>query len=74
MKASIQSISLSFNSIEVSLSNINYIHFINPKDVEWFSVDENNKSIKHSLSVGSIIEFEIASSKTRNLKNVKFVK
>lgn len=74
MKAKIKSIGFSFNSIEVSLSNINYTHFINPNDVEWFSIDKNNRSIQHSLNVGSEIDFEIESQKTRNLKNVKFVK
>lgn len=74
MKATVKSIGFSFNSIEVSLSNINYTHFISPNDVEWFSIDNTNRSIQNVLNIGTEIEFEIESEKTRNLKNVKFVK
>lgn len=74
MKTTIQSISFSFNHIEVSLSGINYTHFINPNNIDWFSIGENNQSIQHKLEIGSVIEFDITSSKTRNLENVKFSK
>ena len=71
MKTTIQSIRFSFNTIEVSLLGLDHTYFISPNDVEWFSIDENNRSMQHSLGVGTSIQFEIKCSKTRNLKNVK---
>jgi len=68
----IKSISYSYNSIEVSLSGMNYAHFIHPKDVNWFPINKDGNSIKGTLSVGSTIVFDAnISPKTRNLYDVE---
>jgi len=70
--AIINHIAISFNQIEVSLSGMDYSHYINSKDVIWFKINNQGNSIKCQLQVGTTIEFDYEiNSKTRYLKNVE---
>lgn len=73
IKATVSSISISFNEIKLSLSSINYTCFVDAMDIEWFSIDKNNRSIQHILELGCAIYFELPNLKTRRLENVKFI-
>jgi len=70
--AIINHIAISFNQIEVSLSGLDYSHYINSEDVNWFPINNQGNSIKGQLQVGTTIEFDSEiNNKTRNLKNVE---
>ncbi len=48
-----------------------WLLYINPEDVKWFYVDENNHSIKKQIKIGSIIECDYNINEyTRHLQNV----
>ena len=74
IKATIQSISVHSNQIELSLSGMNYLHFADTADINWFPADKNGNSVKGTLSVGTEIEFDgDINPKTRSLKNVSII-
>lgn len=74
MEAIVNSVSFSFNRIIVELSGMDYLYFIDPKQVDWFPIDKDGNTYKTELNVGSSIEFDLISNATRNLINVKIVK
>ena len=74
IRATIHSISVHSNQIEVSLSGRKYTHIADIADVNWFPADKNGNSVKGTLSVGTEIEFDgDINPKTRSLKNVSII-
>lgn len=70
--------SVSFDGYKICVTDKKVMHgwslYIDPENIEWFSVDEDNRSIHHSLKVGSVIECDgNINAATRGLYNVKFV-